>query len=582
MRDSDTIEFLAIHGLEDILKKDYCLKGDLKKNDKTLTWDGFIEIYTEPHKSKKTFLNKIPIQMKGKEVKQLDSSTLKYSISIDDLKNFFKSRGTAYFVTEIDSRDNTRVFYNMLTRVDINILLENTDSNQQTKTIVLKELKDDSYSLRALLIMLSKDMEYQGSEIFLPMDGVKKIEEFSFNFPPFAEDSIEFIPAILNGEFCVYGKPNGCPIHLPFDKRAKISEVVKDVDAITSVNDVVYYDHCTYHYVKDMYSIRIGKSFTVFPEKETFEYQMRGTIAEQILAYQCLIAILSGSAAMLGGVPFKVKSNKVHSNKFWKKIEWLNDLLSVFNTLGISTDIELDLLNESELKVLDTLVKIMIRKEFKFASPFESGIKTITLAGKKYCTFFMQYSEDDYRVHNLFGQEFRNLRATFNDSVTNGQTIISSYIAINAADILELCNFNGDIVADSFLDIPPSQIAADHMIHIPLQFILAYDISKNTMLLEYAKKMFSIISLWEIDQVTIDICRINILQIEKRIRSLSIEEKNEVRSMKLKYEDSPMVCCGISLLLENWSEYEFYYSKLMDGEKLEFDNYPIHNLCRNL
>lgn len=42
-----------------------------------------------------------------------------------------------------------------------------------------------------------------------------------------------------------------------------------------------------------------------------------------------------------------------------------------------------------------------------------------------------------------------------------------------------------------------------------------------------------------------------------------------------------MLKCGIAILLEDQKDFEYYYNKLSEKEKVDFKNFPIYNLKNN-
>ena len=77
-----------------------------------------------------------------------------------------------------------------------------------------------------------------------------------------------------------------------------------------------------------------------------------------------------------------------------------------------------------------------------------------------------------------------------------------------------------------------------------------------------------------------DIYIINYFQIIKRQREFNKDEYDELFKLKEKVykSDNYMLKCGIAILLENQKDFEYYYNKLTEENKIDFKNFPIYNL----
>jgi histidinol phosphatase-like PHP family hydrolase len=74
--------------------------------------------------------------------------------------------------------------------------------------------------------------------------------------------------------------------------------------------------------------------------------------------------------------------------------------------------------------------------------------------------------------------------------------------------------------------------------------------------------------------------RLNYYQIIKRKREFLHNELKEIQNVKRKYQDTD-VLLGISILLGNQGDIQYYYEELLDKVKEEFLNYPIMNLIED-
>lgn len=63
--DSNTVEQISISHLNLAIAKCRHLNPVISSNDKTLSWDGYVELYSHGGKKKTNFIGRCPIQVKG-------------------------------------------------------------------------------------------------------------------------------------------------------------------------------------------------------------------------------------------------------------------------------------------------------------------------------------------------------------------------------------------------------------------------------------------------------------------------------------------------------------------------------------
>lgn len=141
--ESVKIESIAVNAVNNEIDKYNVLVGNLQKNDRGVSLDGYISLYLSEKLESKNFLGNIPVQIKGKVVRTFSDNKRNYQIKITDLQNYINDgKGIVYFVVEILPSIETKIFYNVLSIEKINKYLKDVKSNQQTKNIVLDELKN--------------------------------------------------------------------------------------------------------------------------------------------------------------------------------------------------------------------------------------------------------------------------------------------------------------------------------------------------------------------------------------------------------------------------------------------------------
>lgn len=148
------IEIMSISHLKLDLIKSPKLIPNISENDKTPSWDGGIEVYNRDNAKKEYLDGIVPIQVKGKFSDDLSFNSIKYSIEVNDLKNYQNNGGVVFFVILCNS-DDFRIFYISLLPFDIDLLLKDKIM-QNTISVELDMLPNNE---REIYLML-KDFLY--------------------------------------------------------------------------------------------------------------------------------------------------------------------------------------------------------------------------------------------------------------------------------------------------------------------------------------------------------------------------------------------------------------------------------------
>ena len=243
---------------------------------------------------------------------------------------------------------------------------------------------------------------------------------------------------------------------------------------------------------------------------------------------------------------------------------------NLFEKFNVRFEKDLDTLDEKSLINLRRFAKL--NDGILIDGLKESGIHFIEIAG--YCiAFFVSVdSNKKVEVYNYFNDLSEKMRVFYLDKDKN-QISISPYINLTTENLISFSNINIDVMKKSF-DLPEysEETCLRYNLWL-LELIKAYDESREHKWLEFAEYLIDKI----LEFINSPSYRINKLQIIKRIRNLSKEEKDELYEIKENEKDN-MIQCGIAILLENSSDFERYFNKLENKE--EFEKYPIYNLIK--
>lgn len=163
--DQDTIESAAVLAVRCLLQQCRSVKARLTENDKTPFVDGHIDLYSSSGCTKKDYIGKIDVQVKG-TVHQMHHTKAGHTYPVDvvDLDHYLSVyHGVLYFcaVLEEGSPVAGNVYYAQLLPYDIFQILHGLGSDQGTVRIPFKPFPSDPREIERLLFAFHNDQERQ-------------------------------------------------------------------------------------------------------------------------------------------------------------------------------------------------------------------------------------------------------------------------------------------------------------------------------------------------------------------------------------------------------------------------------------
>ena len=133
------IEGLAVNAVDDAISKTDYLVSDIKKNDKTPSFDGTVFVYSKPgnNHSKRDLVGIVPVQVKGTTIVNTFKNHIVFVVEISDLINFRKTGGVLYFVVNIINDGSEKIIYYLeLLPYKINQILKNLTIHYPETTMI--------------------------------------------------------------------------------------------------------------------------------------------------------------------------------------------------------------------------------------------------------------------------------------------------------------------------------------------------------------------------------------------------------------------------------------------------------------
>lgn len=583
------IEQIAIHTLENKIDTYSNIYPDFNKNDKELSWDGYIHIYNknDTDLKKSNFIGKIPVQIKGhisSKEKEFTSKALSKQVNLDDLQNYYNNSGVLYFHIFVSNDGKKRsIFYRSIYPTIAKFYLDKSKRKKDKKSISVSffMLENKYDSLYNVIFQFNMESKKQGCGISQIVQNAIKFEDLSQNAHISAnvigtESVYEFISKLEAGDVSLYARKDNCSIELPIEwnENNKFS-LQQNVNSTISLSGKDYYNNYTLERnFNDEKIIHISENLVINLNKNKCTFNANSTLDLIVKDINFLKDLLLNPKIMISGqsIPFKINDEfgdlKCNIDFYLK----LNDMLQFlkinikerFESLSDETFYEFNnLLNINKYIIENSIVDPRIYK-----LNFENKIIPLLICN----------SDNKITILNAVGNfsEAAKLTITFDEGKT-----INKVPIICLLDPKTICNLY-DYSYDSFYnqinnsDINNNTIAIIN--NIALNFISAYDISFNDKLLDIA--IYCINKLQQAEKNKNDYCNfLNLIQIKKRRGLLC--QSDIVKLLKLEHSDLIVMCCKYTLL-ENKNEAEKIYNKMTKETIKFFTSLPIYNLYKKL
>ena len=576
----DIEEIAVLTVKNEIVKYGDILVDYIDMKEKTPMWDGYIYVYklNSKYKANKEFEGKIGVQVKGKTVTRLSKGNSKYSIEVDYLKAYQKDKkGVLLFVVEIIDYAHTKLFYANLLPVDLQEILKKVKKRQKKVTIDIKPIIERrSSSLKMICLNFLKNANKQLNVQIKNIDEIKEIKEIEI---PVVGEKQYIEEYLFNNDIYSYAidKITNEKIALPKLKELKKFSTNK---MNVSINNRNYYKQVAFIKSKQEDYILYGKSTKIHLNKNQITFTIKGNVYERIHDIKFIIDLVQYKKITIDGddieIPLQMTNKKEidYIENLKKDLVRLEQIEKLFEKFYVNFSIDLDELNNQDWRNLDLLLHINDGKASECIK--ESKLYNIQIANYKIAFIAILDNQNNITIYNYFS-DLSNTMKMFYYSENKEEILVSPYISMKKRELIEYSNINIEVIKETFNSLDDREETIERYNLWMLEVLKAYDENFDDRLLDLAGYINDKI----MDHRRTDVDIINKMQILKRKRPLGDDEKDILYELREKNNDV-MIQCAIGILLNNKSDYERYFSKLDEKQKIEFKEFPIYDLITNL
>lgn len=579
-------EALAVAAVKTAIAKTNYLTDYIKDKDKEPMWDGAIYAYSSKDKKNSDWIGKASVQIKGKNVNELELKELKYDIEVCDLKNYKMDGGLLFFVVAIDEDGDSTIFYKALTPFLINKLIE-LKQEQKTIRVIFSPFPKKANEICNVVMDFIRDSKKQ--ELFTH-DKIPTLEEFldsageniqfGFQYSGIGYDINAPYKYLFGHEVYMYATNTKLNINFPMEHIHSIEKASHSVEACVKIGGKEYYNRYDVVHKKDGMEIHIGKSiiidFDTLNQKVKVNYKLRGNIEEQINDIQFMTDFLKEKQAKLNDIDFPIEPTaeeleSFHVDEaveFQKRLIKINDMLK---SLGVKKPLELDNISQKDDNYLKMLMKSIVNGEevtFKEKNVPPVGIISIGNIHLVFC--FKETENGKYIIKNFTDLDFE-IAGEYKDG-TMFKT--SKYVIFKADDIIKVDNCTCKQIVDELKMIDNDGHYFNSNLLL-LEILKAYDKTNENQYLDEALRLAKWLRKAECLK---GISTINYYQCMKRKGLLSEEQEEELINLIEEYDSDNEIKAASYILIENYKMAKRCLNKLKPEERETFKTFPIYKL----
>lgn len=561
-------ETLSVTYIQEICAISERLNGDdIRIGDKFPSLDGNIVYYSKPNST--TITGKeffIPVQVKGVLTDQIKGErSISYTIEMKHLNNYFSNGGVLYLVVLVTKNAEKKLYAKILLPIDIKQIVKGKE--EQNSVTVHLESVDNPNRLVQLCDLFSQNKAKQGIVIYNDLHiNINNVTEYNVSVIPSGEgpsiydilqsnniytyaveggiekpilakltsmtEEKKYSYSFKGGKVINYDKKI---IHTSGQKKVVIANLIECNNILNAHEPFVFQNGFELNFLKTYEGAFFAKEFLCESEQES-----KQDSKTKLINYYDEIINLGNILKKL-----KVPLDELTTLEVWKN---RNNILSL--KAIILDKAEIELIDEPEI------VLTLFRIEKK-----EKLVLYIQKENKKYIGYDFLYEKLSVEIYGEVDNVYVKVNPWF---VLEDNTLDRIYIEYNE-------------MFESLKSIDSDDPLYENINNYVMLSIKKYDRKKDSHYLIIAEDLTRRLLLKFPSK---NGYYINMMQIKRRHNNLDLEDRKFLTGIK-QSDDNFELCC-VCILLEQWLDYEMYYSQLDEDEKEEFKSWPIYNLYLNL
>ena len=589
-------ELIAVNELIKILVRAPKLRAFIQANDRTPFTDGHIDLHRSVPISKKTWLGRVPIQVKGRSSPKIDRESISFRIPRVDLEAYQRDSGVVFFVVLTDKKSHeSSVYYALLSPFAIASHLQAISSGKAA-TVTLKPFPTDPDAATSVIALALKTRDQDASQ---GIDSALFERMVSFTLHTAGPLDLDAPLILKTGEqdfALVMRTEDGMSIPIGGAISIGPAEYAEQhVDIEIACGPVVYKGGTSKRVSVNKTSLRLSPGLSLQLELDAervsgqISLQLEADLASRLKSVQFYVSLMNTRMLTINGdsSPFAFAVGK-EDRQLERHLHWLQQLRELFEHLHVDLSlIQLDKLDEQQVRKLRVLYQAFVKGEDVRLEDAEMS-RALEWLGDWAIIFLILPGTTDglWRLVNPFDLEGRmafRLEAQRSDTKSYG--VITAYDMLELDHFATVLNLRLDIIVDAYAaiaELPQSHDLANRTV---LQLISAADAApvRSTDLLQAAVALSEWLMSETVDNV---IYKLNRWQALTRLKVLSHDERDSVRSLRRDLrrgsqstadKDDVEIACAI--LLSESEEVAYLMEALPTARRAQIMSWPIWALA---
>ena len=596
--DTKAIEEKALNHFKSFIEDSKVISQFIADNDKEPCWDGHLYLYADGIRDKEHLQGRVPIQIKGTEVGRFVTKKWIFKLEKADLKVYLEEP-TFFIVCQVkkDSKERMLFFRELLPDL-VNKLLRDMGKNATRMTLfhpLTEDLKEFEDQLMVFLSNSKKMISFAHSKLLSMEEALKKgVKEFSFIAPSKYVDRLQLMKYLSTHSSYIYAKiSKELDVDMPLSNGPGRFIFQRDDDGEVRVGDKVYFKGF-HNEIKDgRIIIKIGNVMTInMPmdntdvEQATVKLTTKAKyLKESINEAEFGVALNDTGVLSVGMLNLQMK---VHEKEYveelrQKLIRW-KELDNVLEKLHVTKPFDLTAITDDQGKLIDLLIETVGNGNMVNLPEQETTLLLLEIGNIKLLLWCAVGKDGMCAIGDFFDRSIRIAYKISEDETIN----VSPYSYLQLDKLWEkVDNIDFDNIISSAEEAARQHEYCYMMSNYDVLAMITAadalektDVERSKKLLEEALKLDE----WLIGKEPKDEMRplhiINKMQIMKRQRELTADERQTLEDMLNNEFAGDMVKAGVYLLLDRQEEFQQLFETMQEDEKKSVKEFPIWRFVR--
>lgn len=596
--DTKAIEEKALNHFKSFIEDSKVISQFIADNDKEPCWDGHLYLYADGIKDKEHLQGRVPVQIKGTEVDSFVTKKWKYKLEKADLKAYLEEP-TFFIVCQVkrDSKDRMLFFRELLPDL-VNKLLRDMGKNETRKTLfhpLTDDLKEFEDQLMVFLSNSKKMISFAHSNLLSMEEALKKgIKEFSFIVPTKYADRLQLMKYLSTHSSYIYAKiSKELDVDMPLSNGPGRFIFQRDDDGEVRVGDRVYFKGFHNEIKEGRIIIKIGNVMTINMPMDNTDMEQTTVklitkakyLKESINEAEFGVALNDTGVLSVGKLDLKMNVHeKEYVEELRQKLMRWKELDNVLDKLHVTKPFDLTAITDGQGKLIDLLIETVGKGNMVNLPGQETTLLFWEIGNIKLLLWCAVGKDGMCAIGDFFDRSIRIAYKISEDETIN----VSPYSYLQLDKLWEkVDNIDFDSIIASAEEAARQHEYCYMMSNYDVLAMITAadalektDVERSKKLLEEALKLDE----WLIEKEIKDKMRplhiINKMQILKRQRELTADERQTLEDMLNEEFAEDMVKAGVYLLLDRQGDFQQLFEKMQEDEKKSVKEFPIWRFVR--